>query len=64
MLSPSRSRLREFSVCVFTETFRGCLRRYFYQYSWKFEWELPLDRILLLRQLSSAAPAPAAPPSH
>ncbi|NDG75038.1 MAG: PD-(D/E)XK nuclease family protein [Synechococcaceae bacterium WB8_1B_136] len=37
-----------------SETFRGCRRRYFYQYYWKFERELPLNRILLLRQLSSA----------
>jgi hypothetical protein len=37
-----------------SETFRGCRRRYFYQYYWEFERELPLDRILLLRQLSSA----------
>ena len=37
-----------------SETFRGCRRRYFYQYYWKFEGELPLDRIVQLRQLSSA----------
>ena len=37
-----------------SETFRGCRRRYFYQYYWKFERELPLDRIMVLRQLSSA----------
>jgi hypothetical protein len=37
-----------------SETFRGCRRRYFYQYYWKFERELPLERIVALRQLSSA----------
>jgi len=37
-----------------SETFRSCRRRYFYQYYWKFERELPLDRIVALRQLSSA----------
>jgi CRISPR/Cas system-associated exonuclease Cas4 (RecB family) len=37
-----------------SETFRGCRRRYFYQYYWKFEQQLPLDRIVMLRQLSSA----------
>lgn len=37
-----------------SETFRGCRRRYFYQYYWKFERELPLNRIMALRQLSSA----------
>jgi CRISPR/Cas system-associated exonuclease Cas4 (RecB family) len=36
-----------------SETFRGCRRRYFYQYYWKFERQLPLDRIVALRQLSS-----------
>jgi hypothetical protein len=37
-----------------SETFRGCRRRYFYQYYWKFERQLSLDRIVVLRQLSSA----------
>jgi len=37
-----------------SESFRGCRRRYFYQYYWKFERQLPLDRLISLRDLSSA----------
>lgn len=36
-----------------SETFRACRRRYFYQYYGKFDPEIPLERILQLKGLSS-----------